>query len=611
MDKQKLSSLENWNNHSTNSMDLLYTTQQQISDSIKDFLRHPELGTSFIMEYLEVIKQDRKNSTTSYSISSEIGRNLMNIEHALLIQANKDNNLQIPEENLNFHTLKLFLQNISKKDQSSVSVWENISPEIEFIDDIILPPDEIKPQTGFANWNRNPEQHTREFDKYSLVLQILKENPHIQLIDRPLQGKVDPRSMRKKSYIVFKLTTPYPKTLYINNLYGQASYITEGHLTKEELTTYKKSDHRAVNHPRVKFFSYKDPLELNPQGLTDRKTVILNYLTQENRPETQEDMSREKNKESKTKKEKTNSLKRIKLTSEIARELVINKYGNNEGNIPNPQQALEYLLFKGTEWRMTSFKISHDNKDIGTLALHTIFNIRREKRNDLYKDDAWYELLGKVFDKTVEQISELVRNICKTLIIKTYWTVDNTPDPQQALEYLLFKGTEWRRTSFKISHDNKDIGIIALHTIFNIRRERKNDLYKDDAWYELLGKVFNLTQEELNTKIKYLEEKEKNRLQNTYKELLIKTYWTVDNTPDPQQALEYLLFKGTEWRMTSFKISHDNKDIGTLALHTIFNIRREKRNDLYKDDAWYELLGKVFDKTVEQLEAMRKRNWFK
>ena len=60
--------------------------------------------------------------------------------------------------------------------------------------------------------------------------------------------------------------------------------------------------------------------------------------------------------------------------------------------------------------------------------------------------------------------------------------------------------------------------------------------------------------------------------------------------------------------MTSFKISHDNKDIGTLALHTIFNIRREKRNDLYKDDAWYELLGKVFDKTVEQLEAMRKRN---
>ena len=407
MDKQKLSSLENWNNHSTNSMDLLYTTQQQISDSIKDFLRHPELGTSFIMEYLEVIKQDRKNSTTSYSISSEIGRNLMNIEHALLIQANKDNNLQIPEENLNFHTLKLFLQNISKKDQSSVSVWENISPEIEFIDDIILPPDEIKPQTGFANWNRNPEQHTREFDKYSLVLQILKENPHIQLIDRPLQGKVDPRSMRKKSYIVFKLTTPYPKTLYINNLYGQASYITEGHLTKEELTTYKKSDHRAVNHPRVKFFSYKDPLELNPQGLTDRKTVILNYLTQENRPETQEDMSREKNKESETKKEKTNSLKRIKLTSEIARDLIIETYWTVDNNT-DPQKALEVLLLKGARWRQYAFKIFHNNKDIGITTLCSLFNIKRENQSDLYKDDVWYELLGKVFDKTTEQL-EVIR----------------------------------------------------------------------------------------------------------------------------------------------------------------------------------------------------------
>lgn len=85
--------------------------------------------------------------------------------------------------------------------------------------------------------------------------------------------------MRKFSYRVFLLNTPYPKILYVNNAYWQATYIADGHLSKEELLDYTKQDHQNAGTSRIKFYSYKDPKDLNPQEISDRKANILYHLT--------------------------------------------------------------------------------------------------------------------------------------------------------------------------------------------------------------------------------------------------------------------------------------------------------------------------------------------
>ena len=117
------------------SLSFLQKTQQDISNLIEDFLANKNISVDEAFEELEALKTHWKNNattkvnlyetmnggsiylgdTTTLKIPQpgELVKKLVSLDQSLLLLANEHNNLNIPEVQLNFFTLKQKLRQLA------------------------------------------------------------------------------------------------------------------------------------------------------------------------------------------------------------------------------------------------------------------------------------------------------------------------------------------------------------------------------------------------------------------------------------------------------------------------------------------------------------------
>ena len=162
---------------------------------------------------------------------------------------------------------------------------------------------------------------------------------------------------------------------------------------------------------------------------------------------------------------------------------------------------------------------------------------------------------------------------------------------------LIKQWTVWKQKHFKVNINNKDLGVTAISSIFNIKWKNREDIIKDDARYELLAEIFWSDNEKLQAFKKNLDNP---ITPSKLKTSITQTYWNWDK----DKALDFLVKQWVEWKQKHFKVNINDKDLGIKSISSIFDIKRDNHNNLYKDDARYELLAKIFDKTIEDIQKL-------
>jgi superfamily II DNA or RNA helicase len=161
--------------------------------------------------------------------------------------------------------------------------------------------------------------------------------------------------------------------------------------------------------------------------------------------------------------------------------------------------------------------------------------------------DIWYTLLGKIFEEEIE-----VKNLTQT-DVKKYFRDNGTLEEWK-------RKTTWERWKIYIQGQ----GLTKVGTIFELD---KNPIWRLDTWYDLLGKIFEVTIEE------FTQEN-------------VRQYFRENGTLD--------LWKRTTRReRAKIKI----KRYGIKKISTMFWING---NPLYWIDAWYSLLDAIFSEETKQ-----------
>lgn len=157
-------------------------------------------------------------------------------------------------------------------------------------------------------------------------------------------------------------------------------------------------------------------------------------------------------------------------------------------------------------WRIHDFKVNINDKNLRFLKLNKPLKTQTKIPLRWLTEYGWYEFLSTIFGMTIDEIfiekdiiAKNEESKYRNKIIEKYGSKDNQISSAQiALEFLLRQNREWRIFDFKL-HGEKDVGLIKLlNKIFNTSYKSEYKEFGDNAWYELLASVFDVSLEKID-----------------------------------------------------------------------------------------------------------------
>ena len=420
---------------------------------------------------------------------------------------------------------KVFLENTSLDEKLS-----SLKVTYDYIDWVIFPPEwDTRIQPWSWKWLNKKEW----YDRISLLFnKILNIENNIYLWDfRVVIGKDDNNSLRKYSYVVIEIPK-LNKSIFVNNKYGEATYIYDWIPTDKDLLTKWKESLGTVC-TKISFYN-ADQWEKQ----------VSEFLFKENSSD----------KSTTFKDIKAKDLKNVLDMEEkkaVIRTILNEKQTKEKRFSLNTDQRLHFRL---DDW--TSY-----------IIIARIFGFT-ERWNHLIKDKNFIELSKKIFGEDDPDVIKLI-NWC---VIHTTDSIRNLFENNKQLKQLRFSLDYFHRFYFKLP-DKTSYLIIARTFGF---KEEKKDLSKNKFFIELSKKIFGENDPDVIKLINKNTEHTINSIRNLLK----------DNKELKEKRFSLLNYHDKE----KFKLSNNTT---YLIISRIFWFNEEKKV-IYNNKTFIELSKKIF-----------------